>query len=485
MNRNKRIAIAACSVVAVAGVGCGTNHDQILSMLKNGEEITIEYAEQKDSTTKECIEQHWQTLSTYETNSTFRSTFEHLTNNEEQEDGTKRGTIYYLDNPTLSTTLCNTAFISYFEALTKEELSSMLSEVYVDVNEASGLETLRSAALNEYFKLFNSKEAGSYNSTQKVSRQDFLAALSKATISPTSEQEGLSESEIANLVSTNSYIGENSTNNTETGKITKIEAAYLLANTLFKEELSAVSSEGELLSGLKSAGNIAKANKYDKTGADTENVRVATLQKCLESNELDNELYKSLKVLEEKGIISAEFENAWNKSITKDESINLIYKALIKVGESTSVSSDIIAEELASVKSAGIDKINSLSRVDIEAYVEQINASENIEEVEGLIASAESEESAVIAEEQRQAEEAAKKEAEEAAARKAAEQREQQSDSLSGFSGRVLSGGGGNGGSSSGNGGSTNSKDLGDRSMFHDEHHELEEYDGDIELHLK
>lgn len=335
-------------VMASQLCGCGAaNQDQILQMLKNNQEITIEYAEPIDSTNQNCIQSQWKNLSSYSDNEAFRVEFEKLTNNGTTENNVKRGTIYYTENPTLQTTLCNTAFINHFDSISKEELFNGLKDIYIDIDENTSIETMRAASINEYFKLFNCKTESEYNGTQKVSRQDFLAALCKATTSPTSSQENLDESGIAELISSNSYIGSNKANNTEEGKITKVEAAYAISNTLFGDELSNVKLDGkqQLANGLKSSGNIAKSNGYDKY---SDNSRVATLQKCLTDNKLDDDLYKGLKLLEEKGVIDSEFESNWNRAITKDEAISLIYKALsIKGSSVNNINNDIIAEELA------------------------------------------------------------------------------------------------------------------------------------------
>lgn len=396
-------------VMASQLFGCGAaNQDQILSMLKNNQEITIEYAEQIDSTNQNCIQSQWKNLSSYSDNEAFRVEFEKLTNNETTENNVKRGTIYYTENPTLQTTLCNTAFINHFDSISKEELFNGLKDIYVDIDENTSIETMRAASINEYFKLFNCKTESEYNGTQKVSRQDFLAALCKATTSPTSSQENLDESEIAELISSNSYIGSNKANNTEEGKITKVEAAYVISNTLFGDELSNVKLDGkqQLANGLKSSGNIAKSNGYDKY---SDNCRVATLQKCLTDNKLDDDLYRGLKLLEEKEIIDSEFESNWNRAITKDEAISLIYKALsIKGSSVNNINSDIIAEELAKAKSEAISKLEELNHVDKESYKEKIEKeASSVEEVEGLISEATSAEEEAKAAEAKAAAEAA------------------------------------------------------------------------------
>ena len=387
-------------VMASQLFGCGAaNKDQILQMLKNNQEITIEYAEQIDSTNQNCIQSQWKKLSSYSDNEAFRAELEKLTNNETTENNVKRGTIYYTENPTLQTTLCNTAFINHFDSISKEELFNGLKDIYIDIDENTSIETMRAASINEYFKLFNCKTESEYNGTQKVSRQDFLVALCKATTSPTSSQENIDESEIAELISSNSYIGSNKANNTEEGKITKVEAAYVISNTLFGDELSNVKLDGkqQLANGLKSSGNIAKSNGYDKY---SDNCRVATLQKCLTDNKLDDDLYKGLKLLEEKGVIDSEFESNWNRAITKDEAISLIYKALsIKGSSVNNVNNDIIAEELAKAKSEALSKLEELNHVDKEAYKAKIETGlSSIAEIESLISEAEAEEERAAAE---------------------------------------------------------------------------------------
>ena len=415
----------------------------------------IEIKGEEDNQTQDCLQSQWLILSSYTDNADFRKAFEGLTNNRVTADGSKQGTIYYTSAPTLQTSFKNKAFINHLNAISKEDLTKMLSEVYIDIDTDTAStslqeEELRAIALDTYFNLFNEKKEGEYNLTQKVSRQDFLAAFLKATTSPTEDQANLTESEQAGLIASKSFIGNNETNNTEQGKITKAEAAYLIANTLFNDELSKADASGALSSGLSSSGNIATQQGYDKYTSNTSNTsneRVATLQYCITNNKLDDELYKSLKLLEEKGIISSEYSSNWNKTISKGEAISLIVNALSEgsVAEG-SVDEDVIAEELAEAKSEALEKINAYEYLGDEekgTYKEQLSSSKSLTEVENVVASAESQEAE------------AKAEAERAAAQAEAERQASSNSSYSGSGSMVIMGGGNGGSGSSSSSGSS------------------------------
>ena len=288
-------------VMASQLFGCGAaNSKQITEMVKNNTEITIEYADQlstyTDKDNKDCITSSlWLPLNQITDNQDFRESFETALGGKDLVYTNTSSTV------TMQEILRNTTFIASLNNLTSSS-SSTLSSIYIDIDTTSSPEVIKAASLNTYFKLFNDKSEGEFNSTQRISRQDFLQAFEKATHSPSLEEQTLSEKEIASLISGSSYLGNNTTNNTEQGKITKVEAAYLIYNNLF---------------------NSSKA-----TVANTED-RAKTLQDILDTGNItDNTLQASLDTLEAKGIVDSTFTSNWNKTITKSEAINLIFKAL-------------------------------------------------------------------------------------------------------------------------------------------------------------
>lgn len=338
MNRNSKV-IKGIGVVALSGVvatsaltmtSCGkktSKADSIVITLADGD-ITADETE--------CLSSQWLPLSEITTNPTFREAFETLTHNRTSEASLKEGTIYYLENPTLQTSLKNTAFTTLFDSLDTTTLLSLTQDLYLDLDETTSPNIIKAAVINTYFNLFNTKQnasANEFNSTQRISRVDFITALVKSTTSPQSNEASLSENEIMSKLSDKSYLGINNTNNTETGIITKAEAAYLVCNALFNNEMS-----------------------EQKASKPAEN-----LQACLESSELSSDLKESLDILESKEIISNEFVANWNKALTKSEAVEMVYKSLKISGLNSEgvVSSDVIADEIAQKEAEAIKEFEA------------------------------------------------------------------------------------------------------------------------------
>ena len=287
-------------VMASQLFGCGAaNSEQITTMIENNTEITIEYADQistyTDKDNKDCVTSTlWLPLNQITDNASFREAFEISVGGKD---------LVYTNTSsdvTMQEILRNTTFIANLNNLTS---SNSIGTVYIDIDETTSQEVIKAASLNTYFNLFNDKTSGEFNSTQRISRQDFLQAFEKATHSPLLEEQTLSEKEIASLISGSSYLGNNTTNNTEQGKITKVEAAYLIYNNLF--------------------------NTGSKAEVENTESRAKTLQDSLDDGNItDNNLQASLDTLEAKGIVDSTFTSNWNKTITKTEAINLIVKAL-------------------------------------------------------------------------------------------------------------------------------------------------------------
>ena len=382
MNRNNKV-IKGIGVVALSGVvatsaltmtSCGkktSKADSIVITLADGE-----------NNGEECLTSQWLPLSEITTNPTFREAFETLTHNRttstnQESNQKKEGTIYYLENPTLATSLKNTAFTNLFDSLDTTTLLSLTSDLYLDLDETTSPDILKAAVINTYFDLFNTKQSQSqneFNATQRISRVDFISAVVKSTTSPQSNESSLSENDIMSKLVDKSYLGNNNTNNTETGIITKAEAAYLVCNTLFNSEMS-----------------------EQKASKPAEN-----LQACLESGNLSSDLTESLEILENKGIISNEFVANWNKALTKSEAVEMIYKGLKAKGSLSgdAVNEDVIADEIAEklaeeaaraleeARENAIEEVNSLSRIEKSYYIGRINELNSIEEINEVVENA-------------------------------------------------------------------------------------------------
>lgn len=391
MNRNSKV-IKGIGVVALSGV-VATSALTMTSCGKKtskADSVVITLADEENNGA-DCLTSQWLPLSQITTNSDFRENFNTLTHNRTSNQK-KEGTIYYLENPTLATSLKNTAFTNLFDSLDTTTLLSLTQDLYLDLDETTSPDILKAAVINTYFDLFNTKQNANeneFNATQRISRVDFISAVVKSTISPQSNEESMSESEIMSKLADKSYLGVNNTNNTETGIITKAEAAYMIASCMFNSEMKEV-----------------KASKPAEN-----------LQACLESGELSSDLKEAMSILESKGIIDGSFVGNWNKALTKSEAVDLIYKSLSVSGLSSegAVNEDVIAEEeaarvaaLAEKKETGKVLIGGYSRISLDEWNEKIEAAETEEEVDEIVSEAGEKESNAI-EAEKAAAEAAKK----------------------------------------------------------------------------
>lgn len=391
MNRNNKV-IKGIGVVALSGV-VATSALTMTSCGKKtskADSIVITLADEENNGV-DCLTSQWLPLSQITTNSDFRENFNTLTHNRTSQSGLKEGTIYYLENPTLATSLKNTAFTNLFDSLDTTTLLSLTSDLYLDLDETTSPDILKAAVINTYFDLFNTKQSQSqneFNATQRISRVDFISAVVKSTTSPQSNEENISESDIMSKLSDKSYLGNNNTNNTETGIITKAEAAYMIASCMFNSEMKEV--------------------KADKPAEN--------LQSCLESGELSSDLKEAMSILESKEIVSNAYVANWNKALTKSEAIDMIYKGLKAKGslDGDAVNEDVIADEiaqkaaaLAEKKETGKTLIGGYSRISLDEWNEKIEAAETEEEVDEIVSEASQEESIAIEAEKAAAEAAA------------------------------------------------------------------------------
>lgn len=389
MNRNSKV-IKGIGVVALSGVvatsaltmtSCGkkiSKADSVVITLADGE-----------NNGEQCLTSQWLPLSEITTNPTFREAFETLTHNRttstnQESNQKKEGTIYYTSNPTLQTSLKNTAFTTLFDSLDTTTLLSLTQDLYLDLDETTSPNIIKAAVINTYFNLFNTKQnasANEFNSTQRISRVDFITALVKSTTSPQSNESSLSENDIMLKLSDKSYLGNNNTNNTETGIITKAEAAYMIASCMFNNEMS--------------------EKKADKPAEN--------LQACLESGNLSSDLTEALEILKSKEIISNEFVANWNKALSKSEAVEMIYKSLKISGLNSEgvVNEDVIADEIAEAEAQkaaeeaaraleearenAIEEVNGFNSITSKAkevFLSQLNQASSIDKIDEILTEA-------------------------------------------------------------------------------------------------
>ena len=372
MNRNSKV-IKGIGVVALSGV-VATSALTMTSCGKKtskADSVVITLADEENNGV-DCLSSSWLPLSEKSDNPTFRESFNTLTHNRTSQSAKKEGTIYYLENPTLATSLKNTAFTNLFDSLDTTTLLSLTNDLYLDLDETTSPDILKAAVINTYFDLFNTKQNANeneFNATQRISRVDFISAVVKSTTSPQSNESSLSENDIMSKLADKSYLGNNNTNNTETGIITKAEAAYMIASCMFNNEMS--------------------EQKADKPAEN--------LQSCLESSELSSDLKEGLKILESKGVIDGSFVANWNKALTKSEAVDMIYKELKVAGLASSdvVNEDVIAEEEAA-RAAKLNKakedckqyISEFSLIDQDSFNAQIDEATSEDELASIKESA-------------------------------------------------------------------------------------------------
>lgn len=382
MSRNRKL-IKSIGTVALTGVVATTALTGLTSCGKTKvskeESIVISLADEEATSGEECLSSSWLPLSEKSDNATFRENFNTLTHNRTSNQK-KEGTIYYLENPTLATSLKNTAFTTLFDSLDTTTLLSLTQDLYLDLDETTSPDILKAAVINTYFDLFNTKQSQSqneFNATQRISRVDFISAVVKSTTSPQSNESSLSENDIMSKLADKSYLGNNNTNNTETGIITKAEAAYMIASCMFNNEMS-----------------------EQKASKPAEN-----LQSCLESSELSSDLKEAMSILESKGVIDESFVGNWNKALTKSEAVDMIYKGLKVAGlaSSDAVNEDVIAEEEAAKAAAeaaraleearenAIEEVNGFSNLTDSGkspFIARIQSANSTDEIDGILTEA-------------------------------------------------------------------------------------------------
>ena len=144
MSRNRKL-IKSISTVALTGVVATTALTGLTSCGKTKvskeESIVISLADEEATSGEDCLSSTWLPLSQITSNPTFRESFNTLTHNRTasseaststSQSAKKEGTIYYLENPTLATSLKNTAFTNLFDSLDTTTLLSLTSDLYLD-----------------------------------------------------------------------------------------------------------------------------------------------------------------------------------------------------------------------------------------------------------------------------------------------------------------------------------------------------------------
>lgn len=485
MKARKMIIAVFALTLAVQMTGCKNDMD-------TNKPIVIDVSV-SDSDVASKAELNWTELGKLTDYEKMRTAVDTIFGNE-IVDGVKYGA-FYLDkdekqctNNTLSVVLGNQFVAEEMKGSALiDSLNSSLDAIYTDLSDSD-----RTAAMfNAYFNLLPDSTPNYFNGGDTLSRAEAMALVTRATTPVKSLpavdgfEDAVTGTDYDQYISyaaqqnANSYINtqdKSLTADNFKGAMSRAEFVYLVMNEVYGTENVHgfdTTSASASLKDCTNAGDLSAELKI--TGADRCNAY--TLSHSLQNVDkgITEELYKSLVMAVEKGIITP--ETRWNEGITKAEAIEIVVNAFNQYYEDNGYllnnadkgSTQVLeaqAEELWSKQDA--NDMNCTKEQFIADYVRAMSEGITPEEFEESIGRVYSisyaEELEKIEEEQGKAqEEAVKKDEEEAA--KAAEETQQQSSNNSGGSGSSNTGGSSsnnsgesynNSGSSSNNGGSSN-----------------------------
>ncbi len=257
-------------------------------------------------------------------------------------DGIKYGA-FYLDkdekqctNNTLSIVLGNQFVAEEMKGSAMEDsINSSLDAIYTDLSDSD-----RTAAMfNAYFNLLPDSTPNYFNGGDTLSRAEAMALVTRATTPVkslpaaddfTSAVTGTDYDQYINYAAqqnANSYINtqdKSLTADNFKGAMSRAEFVYLVMNEVYG--VDAVQSFDTTSASLKDCTNAGDLSAELKiAGADRCNAY--TLSHSLDNVDkgVTEELYKSLVMAVEKGIITP--ETRWNEGITKAEAIEIIVNA--------------------------------------------------------------------------------------------------------------------------------------------------------------
>lgn len=407
-------------------------------------------------------------------------------------DGVKYGA-FYLDkdekqctNNTLSIVLGNQFVAEEMKGSALiDSLNSSLDAIYTDLSDSD----CTAAMFNAYFNLLPDSTPNYFNGGDTLSRAEAMALVTRATtpVKSLPAVDGFEDAvtgtdydqyiNYAAQQNANSYINtqdKSLTADNFKGAMSRAEFVYLVMNEVYgTENVQSFDTASASLKDCTNAGDLSAELKI--AGADRCNAY--TLSHSLQNVDkgVTEELYKSLVMAVEKGIITP--ETRWNEGITKAEAIEIVVNAFNQYYEDNGYllnnadkgSTQVLeaqAEELWNKQDANDMSVTKEQFIAdyVRAMSEGITPEEFEESIGRVYSISYAEELEKIEEEQGKAQEEAVKKAEEEAA-KAAEETQQQSSNNSGGSGSSNTGGSSsnnsgessnNSGSSSNNGGSSN-----------------------------
>lgn len=257
-------------------------------------------------------------------------------------DGVKYGA-FYLDkdekqctNNTLSIVLGNQFVAEEMKGSELEDsINSSLDAIYTDLSDSDRI----AAMFNAYFNLLPDSTPNYFNGGDTLSRAEAMALVTRATTPVkslpavddfTSAVTGTDYDQYINYAAqqnANSYINtqdKSLTADNFKGAMSRAEFVYLVMNEVYGvDTVQSFDTTSASLKDCTNAGDLSADLKI----AGSDRCNACTLKHSLDNVDkgVTEELYKSLVMAVEKGIITP--ETRWNEGITKAEAIEIIVNA--------------------------------------------------------------------------------------------------------------------------------------------------------------
>lgn len=333
MKARKMIIAVFALTLAVQMTGCKNDMD-------TNKPIVIDVSV-SDSDVASKAELNWTELGKLTDYEKMRTAVDTIFGNE-IVDGVKYGA-FYLDkdekqctNNTLSVVLGNQFVAEEMKGSALiDSLNSSLDAIYTDLSDSD-----RTAAMfNAYFNLLPDSTPNYFNGGDTLSRAEAMALVTRATTPVKSLpavdgfEDAVTGTDYDQYISyaaqqnANSYINtqdKSLTADNFKGAMSRAEFVYLVMNEVYgTENVQSFDTSKSALKDCTNAGDLSAELKI--TGADRCNAY--TLSHSLQNVDkgVAEELYKSLVMAAEKGIITP--ETRWNEGITKAEAIEIVVNA--------------------------------------------------------------------------------------------------------------------------------------------------------------
>lgn len=333
MKARKMIIAVFALTLAVQMTGCKNDMD-------TNKPIVIDVSV-SDSDVASKAELNWTELGKLTNYEKMRTAVDTIFGNE-IVDGVKYGA-FYLDkdekqctNNTLSIVLGNQFVAEEMKGSALiDSLNSSLDAIYTDLSDSD-----RTAAMfNAYFNLLPDSTPNYFNGGDTLSRAEAMALVTRATtpVKSLPAVDGFEDAvtgtdydqyiNYAAQQNANSYINiqdKSLTADNFKGAMSRAEFVYLVMNEVYgTENVQGFDTASASLKDCTNAGNLSAELKI----ADADRCNAYTISHSLQNVDkgVTEELYKSLVMAVEKGIITP--ETRWNEGITKAEAIEIVVNA--------------------------------------------------------------------------------------------------------------------------------------------------------------